>query len=107
MTFSTIDIGTNTILMVTCSVSKDGSIAILGDEHEIARLGKGVDASRMITSETFDRVAIYLNRYVDIAQSFDSERIIAFGTSALRDARNREEFIAAMFARTGIEIEIL
>jgi exopolyphosphatase/guanosine-5'-triphosphate,3'-diphosphate pyrophosphatase len=107
MIFSTIDIGTNTILMVTCSVDEDGRITILGDEHEIARLGKGVDASRTIMPETFDRVAVYLNGYVDTARSLGSERIIAFGTSALRDARNREEFIMAMFARTGIHIEIL
>jgi exopolyphosphatase/guanosine-5'-triphosphate,3'-diphosphate pyrophosphatase len=107
MTLSVIDIGTNTILMVTAAVEPDGSIVVLGDEHEIARLGKGVDAARMITPETFDRVAEYLNRYVEVATSLGSERIIAFGTSALRDARNNGEFIAAMYARTGLTIRIL
>src|SRR6185295_4856552 len=80
---------------------------ILGDEHEIARLGKGVDATRTILPETFDRVAGYLLRYREIAESLGSQRIVAFGTSALRDARNNAEFIAAMHERTGIAIEIL
>jgi exopolyphosphatase/guanosine-5'-triphosphate,3'-diphosphate pyrophosphatase len=107
MTLSVIDIGTNTILMATLAVRRDGGIDILGDEHEIARLGKGVDASRRILPETFDRVAGYLDRYRAIAESLDSERIVAFGTSALRDAANRGEFIAAMRERTGIIIELL
>jgi exopolyphosphatase/guanosine-5'-triphosphate,3'-diphosphate pyrophosphatase len=107
MIFSTIDIGTNTILMVTASVAPDGTVHILGDEHEIARLGKGVDATRTIVPETFDRVAGYLLDYRRIAEHLGSERIIAFGTSALRDARNNHEFIAAMHERTGIDIELL
>lgn len=107
MVLSTIDIGTNTILMVTLARRDDGSIAILGDEHEIARLGKGVDAARRIMAETFDRVAGYLLRYRAIAEGLGAERIVAFGTSALRDAANREEFIDAMRERTGIEIELL
>ena len=106
MIFSTIDIGTNTILMLTLRL-ENGEATVLGDEHEIARLGKGVDADRVIMPETFDRVAGYLLRYRAIAERLGAERIIAFGTSALRDARNRDEFIAAMRERTGIAIEIL
>ncbi len=107
MIFSTIDIGTNTILMLTLQGEAGEGVRVLGDEHEIARLGKGVDATRTIMAETFDRVAGYLLRYRSIAEGLGSERIIAFGTSALRDARNREEFIAAMRERTGITIELL
>ncbi|MEO5930544.1 MAG: Ppx/GppA phosphatase family protein [Candidatus Kapaibacterium sp.] len=107
MIFSVIDIGTNTILMATLAVDAGGGITILGDEHEIARLGKGVDATRRILPETFDRVAEYLSRYRAIAERLGAERIIAFGTSALRDANNREDFIRAMRERTGIEIALL
>jgi exopolyphosphatase/guanosine-5'-triphosphate,3'-diphosphate pyrophosphatase len=107
MIISAIDIGTNTILMVTARVDDDRSVHILGDEHAIARLGKGVDEHRMISDETVDRVTGFLERYQRIAMSLGSERIVAFGTSALRDARNRDEFIATMKERTGISIEVL
>lgn len=107
MVFSTIDIGTNTILMVTLAVQAGGGIEVLGDEHSIARLGKGVDASRTILPETFDRVADYLVGYRETARSLGAEWIVAFGTSALRDARNRDEFIAEMEERTSIHIETL
>ncbi len=107
MIFSTIDIGTNTILMTTVSAAPDGTIEVVSDRHEIARLGKGVDASRTILPETFDRVAGYLEGYARESRELGAERIVAFGTSALRDARNREEFIDAMKERTGVEIELL
>ena len=104
---SVIDLGTNTILMVTARIDPDGSIHLLGDEHEIARLGRGVDASRRILPESFDRVEGFLLRYREIARSLGADRIVAFGTSALRDAANREEFIDEMQRRTGIRIEVI
>jgi exopolyphosphatase/guanosine-5'-triphosphate,3'-diphosphate pyrophosphatase len=105
--FSTIDIGTNTVLMVTVEVDSSGTIHVLGDEHGIARLGKGVDASRRITREAAGRVESFLMRYRTIADELGATRIAAFGTSALRDAANRSELIAEIAARTGITIEIL
>lgn len=107
MIFSTIDIGTNTILMVTVRADAIGDITVLGDEHGIARLGKGVDASRTILPAAIERLEGFLVRYRDIALGLGSERIVAFGTSALRDASNRQEVIAAMAHRTGITIEII
>ena len=107
MTFSVIDIGTNTILMVTVDASADGSMRVIGDEHAIARLGRGVDASRRILPETIDRLEEFLREYRRIAESHGAEQIVAFGTSALRDAVNRDELIAAMRQRVGVEIEVL
>jgi exopolyphosphatase/guanosine-5'-triphosphate,3'-diphosphate pyrophosphatase len=107
MILSVIDIGTNTILMVTVEIVGGTIVRVLGDEHAIARLGSGVDASRTILPETFDRVEGFLRRYRAIAEDLGAARIVAFGTSALRDARNRDAFVAAMRERTGIAIELL
>ena len=104
---SIIDLGTNTILMVTARVDRDRSITVLSDEHRIARLGRGVDASRRILPEAFDRVEGFLREYRAIAERLGAERIAAFGTSALRDAANRQEFVAEMIRRTGIAIDVI
>lgn len=103
---SVIDIGTNTILMLTVE-PRGGSIVVVDDHHEVARLGRGIDATRTIMPEAFDRMQVFLERYRRIAEELGSERIVAFGTSALRDAENSDEFIAVMHERTGIEIEVL
>lgn len=107
MRISSIDIGTNTILLLIVE-AKGGKIAkVLHDEQVIARLGKGVDEHRFINSETANRVAEFLCSYRGTSHKYRSEKIFAVGTSALRDASNRREFCDEMLQRTGIEIEIL
>jgi exopolyphosphatase/guanosine-5'-triphosphate,3'-diphosphate pyrophosphatase len=107
MRISSIDIGTNTILLLIVE-AKGGNIArVLHDEQVIARLGKGVDEHRIINSETANRVAEFLYSYRGTSHKYRSEKIIAVGTSALRDASNKREFCDDMLQRTGVEIEIL
>ncbi|MBC8144858.1 MAG: Ppx/GppA family phosphatase, partial [bacterium] len=53
---SVIDIGTNTILMLTAEIVSPGVLRVVDDHHEIARLGRGVDASRVILPVAFDRL---------------------------------------------------
>ena len=107
MRIATIDIGTNTILMLIADVAADGSLSVVRDEHVIARLGKGVDELRRITPDTFARVRDFLERYKNIAESSRVDKIVAGGTSALRDAANAGEFIEFIRKSLGIEIEVL
>ena len=107
MKIASIDIGTNTILLLIAEISRDGIMTILHDEQVFARLGKGVDAERMINTETFGRVENFLRRYKETCDRYSVDIIRAVGTSALRDAQNRIEFISSMFEKTGITIEVL
>jgi exopolyphosphatase / guanosine-5'-triphosphate,3'-diphosphate pyrophosphatase len=107
MRLTTIDIGTNTILMLIADISADGKLSTLRDEQVIPRLGKGIDAQRRITPETFDRIRRELQKYKSTAEACLTEKIVACGTSALRDAVNREEFVGFIKKNLGLEIEIL
>lgn len=93
--------------MLIADIGEDGSLRTVRDEHVIARLGRGVDAERRISSDTADRALATLKEFKRIAESYRSDRIIAGGTSALRDAANREEFIKAVEEQTGIRITVL
>ncbi len=101
---SAIDLGTNTILMVTGRRRDDGSVEILDDAHAIARLGKGVDAAGMIHPDTMDRVCGFLLSYRERARTLGADTVRAFGTSALRDAANKSEFIGLVSEKTGIPL---
>lgn len=107
MKAAAIDIGTNTILLLIAEINANGISSVLHDEQVIARLGKGVDADRMINRDTFLRVEGFLRRYKETCNHFNVDTICAVGTSAVRDAKNRDEFIAFIKDNTGIEIEIL
>ncbi len=102
-----IDIGTNTILLLIAETAPDGGIRVVHDEQVIARLGKGVDAERMITRETIERVEGFLRTYAATCERYHVDTVTAVGTSAVRDARNRQEFIDTIARNTGITVEVL
>lgn len=107
MRIASIDIGTNTVLMLIADVSPTGELTVVRDEHAIVRLGKSVDGTRRISADGLERLVNQLLQYVHIAQKEGCGRIVATGTSALRDAVNREEVLLAVTAVTGLEIRIL
>jgi exopolyphosphatase/guanosine-5'-triphosphate,3'-diphosphate pyrophosphatase len=107
MRLASIDIGTNTVLMLVADVRRDGSLVVVRDEHFIGRLGKGVDEYGIIVQETFHRIHGILSQLKNIADSLGIQHISACGTSALRDAKNRQEFIDFMKEKLALEIQIL
>lgn len=59
----------------------------------ITRIGRGVDEFGYISKEAIDRNIHALKEFVEIAKHEDCEEIYVMGTSALRDSKNKEEFI--------------
>ncbi len=105
---STIDIGTNTILMLIAEYDEQtGNIKTILDIQRVPRLGKGVDSNRNILPESIHKANDILEEYNDISEDHDSDKITATATSFIRDSHNRDEFIAAVKLNTGIKIEIL
>lgn len=107
MRLASIDIGTNTILMLIADIKYDGSLTVIKDEHIIARLGKGVDEHGIIQQETFGRVLRSLSDLITIADSYKIDHLIACGTSALRDATNRQKFINFIKMQLDIDIQVI
>lgn len=107
MHIASIDIGTNTILLLVADVERGAIRRVLHDEQVIARLGRGVDSNRRLLPETMERAARFLHMYKETAQALHAEKIIAVGTSAMRDAANGADFCRYVEEKTGIRIEIL
>ncbi len=107
MRLASIDIGTNTVLMLVADVQHDGTLEVIRDEHFIGRLGKGVDENGIILKETFDRIYRILSQLKEIADSLGIKHISARSTSALRDANNRQEFVDFIKTKLALEIQIL
>jgi exopolyphosphatase/guanosine-5'-triphosphate,3'-diphosphate pyrophosphatase len=104
---SSIDMGTNTVLLLIAEVSEDGTISPLLHEQRLPRLGKGVDSSRTLTAHSMDRAIEVLREYRDRVEEHGAASTIVCGTSAVRDAANREEFALRVFRETGFTLEVL
>ncbi len=107
MRITAIDIGTNTVLMLIADFDDDGRIKTIKDEIAFPRLGRGVDESGFISPESIDRGLSVLKDYRKTSEAAGSERIIACGTSALRDSRNGNEVITRIRQEALIDVEIL
>lgn len=101
-----IDLGTNTFnLLVAAKTAHD--FDILHSEKVGVALGMGGINDRFISGDAFERGIKALVYFREKCDQLQVSWIKAIGTSALRDAQNKAEFLARSKAETGIDIEII
>lgn len=101
-----LDLGTNTFLLLIAEVSAN-ALTPLFEKETVVRLGKGVDAYGNLNDEAMQRGLACLQEYAQHAREHGCEKIIAVGTSALRDAKNREAFLLSTQQKTGIAVNVI
>lgn len=107
MKIASIDIGTNTVLLLIARANEEGNIKTLVYEQRIPRLGKGVDESRLLQPDAMQRVIDVLAEYKQIIGRHEVDTVVVCGTSAVRDANNREEFGKLIHSKVGFTLEVL
>jgi len=107
MTIASIDIGTNTVLLLVARIDEDGNITPMVYEQRVPRLGKGVDDAKNLSHDSMRRVIEVLDEYRAIIANHRPDKTIVAGTSAVRDAHNRVEFTALVKRETGFDLEVL
>lgn len=105
--WSSVDIGTNTVLYLCADVAAPDDIRTVAEAQRIIRLGKNVDAQKNLQPAGLEKCVAVLKEYIGLDARHRSERLIAAGTSALRDAQNRDWFLSEVYQQTGVKIEIL
>lgn len=106
MKIASIDIGTNTILLLIASVTENG-IEIIEDYHKIARLGEGVDATGQINENALQRAKRLLEFYKERIEYNEVKYIKAVATSAMRDASNSREISSKLETIIETKIDII
>ncbi len=106
MRVASIDIGTNTILLLIAELDK-GKVDPLVDMETIARLGEGVQKNGMLSQEAMTRGFQTLSEYMQRCRSMDVERVFAVGTSALREAANTSDFLNRVKERLDLTIDVI
>ncbi|NTW52233.1 MAG: Ppx/GppA family phosphatase [Chlorobiaceae bacterium] len=103
-----IDVGTNTALLLVADLDpQSGRIVPVEHRQSIVRLGQKVDEGRLIRREALDRLIDCLKAYRKLCDSIGVRSMVAAGTSALRDAANRNEIIEEVEKATGIELRCI
>ncbi len=105
--FAAIDIGTNSIRLAVMRVEDGDKTTTLAIQREVVRLGEGEFEKDEMTPEAIERGALVCTRFAEAARGFGASEIIAFATSAVREAENREAFIERVRQDAGIEVRVI
>lgn len=106
MNAATIDIGTNTTLLLVARTADRTVREVIAERAEITRLGRGIGGDRALRPEGIASTLAALRDFAALARAHRAA-IYAVGTEALRRAPNAAEFLGPAAAILGRDIEVI
>jgi exopolyphosphatase/guanosine-5'-triphosphate,3'-diphosphate pyrophosphatase len=102
-----IDMGTNTFHLLVAEADGKGHYKIIHRDREPVKIGKGGINDSVITEEGIRRALVTMQSFKKSIDLYNVESTYAFGTSALRNARNCVEVLEKIKGCTGIDTTII
>src|ERR671934_531073 len=106
MRVGVVDLGTNSTRLIVADV-RDDHVEEVARRTRITRLGEGVDERRKLLPLPIARVRNVLADYRRELDALGAERVLAIGTSAIRDAENGEAFLGEIEWSYGFATRLL
>ncbi|MDE2594297.1 MAG: Ppx/GppA family phosphatase [Burkholderiales bacterium] len=103
---ASIDMGSNSFRLEIAELNK-GRYKRIDYLKETVRLGAGLDAHGLLTEEATQRGLACLARFAQRLKGFASWQVRAVATQTLREARNRDAFLARADRVLGHPIEVI
>lgn len=105
MRYASIDIGTNAVLLLIVDCLE--GVREIMDVSTITRLGEGLISTGELSPAATQRTFEVLEKYAAIAGEHRVDKVVCYGTSALREARNSKEFIQRVETGLGWKIRAI
>lgn len=102
MLYSVIDIGSNSVRLML----NDG-YNTLSKEISTTRLAEGMGEEKVLTNVAINRTADAVANFYKKAVEKKSDQIYIFATAAVRQAKNKDDFVNAVKKRCGAVVEII
>ena len=107
MRAAAIDVGTNTIRLLVADLDGKDRLVPIHREELITRLGEGFIFNRSISETAMERTIEGLKRFKKAMGDYRPYKVIAVGTSVVREARNGSIFIQRAKEETGIQVNLI
>jgi len=107
MRVAAFDLGSNSFHLLVADADRQLGISPIETKKELVRLGEQSLVAGIIPRPTLDRAMGTLVALRDAAARHHPDATRAVATSAVREARNRDEFIARARAEAGLAVSIL
>lgn len=107
MRLGVIDVGSNTVHLLVVDAHYGGH-PLPAYSHKIElRLSENMTPDGLISPAGADRLSRFIRECLEVASEQGVEDLMAFATSAIREAPNGEQVIAQVRADTGVNLEVL
>ena len=104
--FASIDLGTNTVRLLVAE--REGKVfKPLYSNQAITRLGEGLSNGGVLIEQAMERTISTVLTFKDEASKYSPSAIWIVTTSAVREAKNRSEFIEKIKRVTGLQLEVI
>ena len=107
MRLAVLDVGSNTVHLVVIDGRPDGSFTQVGRERETLRLAEVAFPAMLLPDEAVERLTATVERMRAKADELGAQALVAFATSAIREARNGLEALGRVREATGVPVAVL
>jgi exopolyphosphatase / guanosine-5'-triphosphate,3'-diphosphate pyrophosphatase len=102
-----IDLGSNTTRLIVMGYVPHHSFRLLDEVRENVRLAEGIGADGRLKQAPMERAVATMRLFQQLCQSSEVQQLIPAATSAVREATNRDAFLARVEAEAGIRFRVL
>jgi len=108
MIIASIDIGTNTVLLLIAEVDETSlEITPLLNEYKMPRIGRGLKLNENITADRIDNLFTVLSEYQTIISKYNVDEVLVTATNALRIATNSGEIVERIKKQLSWNVNII
>ena len=107
MRLGVLDVGSNTVHLLVVDAHQGGRPLPAFSHKAELRLGECLDDANRLTDDCAQRLRDFVHESLRIAEDKGVRQMLAFATSAVRDAANGDELLAQIEAETNVEIKVL
>ena len=107
MRIAIIDLGTNSVRFDVHQLGAGGRLKQLHREKLMVRLGQGVFTQGKLDPAAMGRTLEAFRSFQESLEQFRVKKVVAFGTSALREASDGEVLLQKIQETTGIQVRVI
>ncbi len=107
MKISVIDLGYNSLKLVNYDVHIDNTFSAYSQHSILARLGEGLDETGFLRDDSIIRTVKALKLLQQTVKFESSTQVLPVATSAVREAGNKDQFLALVSGETGFDFKVL
>lgn len=107
MRLGVLDVGSNTVHLLVVDARPGGHPTPLSSEKTVLRLAEQIDASGELTRTGAERLVRAVGDAARSAAELDCADLMAFATSAVRNASNSSAVLERVRAETGVTLDVL